>query len=252
MSETEPAIQRTSPQRMLMDALSYPFMRFGWWLLVTVCGCLLMVLLLGFIPRVSTSSVGSFGGIGNSSIYRVFFLLLMAGMIVRSYLSVIENTITGFGEEGWQDSGPRVEGMFADMGTMLGVAAGSWAPAVLATLLISPNEPWVSPVITLLAALGCEYFCMAVVGTVVMGGLQGANPRFVLPAIWRCGGSYALASLVLISVPWGFQTGLTAFEANGGLGGWIAAAAAGAFVLLMQARLVGLIYLANKERIGWE
>lgn len=227
--------------RILFDALAYPFARFGWWLAVTIAGCLLMFL-----------AALTWVGPPQYLVGRVLCLMVLAGLAVRCYLTVIENTVTGFGQEAWQDSGVRTEDMYGDLGRMLVLILGSWAPAIVAAVALPKDNLWAVPLVTLCEALGCEYFCMAVMGTVIMGGMQGANPAVVIPAIRRSGTSYALASILLILVPWSFRTGLGAFGADLGVASWAAAAAAAAFVLIMQARLVGLVYLDNQERIGWE
>ena len=233
---SDPEAPRPALHRIAVDALSYPFVRFGWWVLMTGCACILMALLV----------------VGGLSMGRMFGLMGMAALIVRCYLTVVENTITGFGLEAWQNDGIRTEGMYGDLASMLGIAACSWLPAFLAVWFIPPSCAWALPATTLLEALGCEYFCMAVMGLVVMGGTQGAVPSMVIPAITKSGNSYALASILLISVPWSFRTGFNTFGAGHGVLPWIAAAGAAAFLLIMQARLVGLVYLENKERIGWE
>lgn len=223
---------------MLSDAIAYPFARFGWWLIMTACSVGLMSLLW----------------FKTISIEGVFVLAALAGLIVRCYLTIIENTITGYGSEGWQNDGLRADGMYADLANMFGVSAASWGPVLLGLWYIPEAMNWKDAALTLLTGLGCEYFCMAVTGLVVMGGTVGAGPILVIPAIWKSGGGYALASIVLMLVPWSFMTGLHAFGSGfeSHLLGSIAAAAAAAFVLIMQARLIGLVYLQNKEHIGWE
>ncbi|MDB6140790.1 MAG: hypothetical protein JWO94_3862 [Verrucomicrobiaceae bacterium] len=233
MRDSEP--QPSPLHRNLLDALSYPFLRYGWTIFVTACACAVMWLLsVGFVNR----------GI-------LYSLITLLAIVVRCYLTIVENTLTGYGEDIGQNGGLRAEGMWGDLLTIVIVATGSWAPAGLAALMISPYEPLKEPALALLGTLGCEYFCMALIGTVVFGGLQGAAPKIVLLGIWQSGGSYAFASLVLMLVPVSFHMGLGMF-ASYGFGAQFGAAAFASFVLIIQARLVGLVYLANKERIGWE
>jgi hypothetical protein len=178
-------------------------------------------------------------------------LFALGAILVRSYLTIVENTITGYGEEAGQDSGIRADGMWQDLWSMATVAAGSAAPMGLAMWLMPSGHPFKETAVTLLSGLGCEYFCMALTGTVIYGGLQGAMPQVVVPAIWRSGGGYALASILLLLVPLSFRIGLGMFAAYGFIA-WAGAAVCASLVLIMQARLIGLVYLQNKERIGWE
>ncbi|MDB6073980.1 MAG: hypothetical protein JWO89_1620 [Verrucomicrobiaceae bacterium] len=232
---SEEQAQSSSLVSIFVDALTFPLRRIGWWLFVTACAIAAMWLL------------GN-GYINKGIIYCTGVLLAVT---VRSYLTIVENTLTGYGEDIGQSSGLRAEGMWADLGNLALVSLCSWAPAILAVFMVSPFESWKEPLVTLLASLGCEYFCMAVMGTVVFGGIQGALPQHVLPAIFKSGSSYALAGVILMLVPLSFRTGYSMFVSYG-IGAWAGAAIFSAFIVVMQARLVGLIYLANKERIGWE
>ena len=234
MSEPKPPLSATA--RILLDAIAYPFRRLLWWLIMVGCYAGLMAVFYG--NRVS-------GG-------RVFLIFALMGVIVRCYLTIIENTITGFGSEAWQDESLRTDGMYEDLGAMFGLMIISWSPMLL-MWFFGPNDAvWLDPAITVLGGLGCEYFCMAVTGLVIMGGIQGAKPMLVLPAIYKSGGGYALSSMALMVVPLSFRWGFHAVAAHSNVLASLAGAAVAAFIVIMQARLIGLVYLENKERIGWE
>jgi hypothetical protein len=233
-SSTVPASQGT--MSMVLDALTYPLLkRWGWWLLASSCvGADVFLVSLSVI-----------------SAKLLLLFLFIVGLLVRCYFSVIETTLTGYGEEAWQGNGFSADDLWSSIGTVTGVATMSWAPAIAGYFVLrsqhQPVEPWFS----ILGMLGCEYFSMAVLGTVVFGSFSGALPHRVIPAIFRSGASYGLAALGLMLVPWSFEWTLPSFISYG-LGGVAIAGAVASYFLIAQARLVGLIYLDIKEKIGWD
>jgi hypothetical protein len=92
---------------------------------------------------------------------------------------------------------------------------------------------------------------MALLGSVVCGNLYGALPHIVLPGVFRAMPGYLLA------VP-----GLAVAVAVCGLAeeyshripyvGWLIAAAIAIYSLMVQARVIGLIYREKREALGWE
>jgi len=239
MSETPSLPQSTLG--IVADALSYPLLKkLSWWLLVVGCATAAVFLYSsGLLTR-------------NAQSGRMLFLVLfLLGLTVRCYFSVIENTLTGYGEEAWQSNQLRTDDLWSSMGTVALVALISWAPAVAAGFWLHHNEMALEPWLSVLGGLGCEYFTMAVIGTVVFGGMTGAMPQNVLPAIFRSGVSYGLGALGLLLIPWTFQWTLPAFREYG-IWGVVIACAFSSYFLIVQARLAGLIYVANREKIGWD
>jgi hypothetical protein len=224
---------------LIADALCHPWRKWGWWILVTVCGFLLfwsIVLLL-------QNSRGS----GRAGIVVAAF----AAVIVRCYFSAMENTITGYGENPSEGSGLRMDEFWETLGRVVLAAVIAWSPAGVAAIAFIQQELPLEPWLSILTALGCEYFPMALLGIVNFGGAHGAMPQVVIPAIFRCGPSYMIAGLSLLLVPYS-ALWLHAGFPQGGNATLFAASAFAGFFLLAHARLIGRIYLANRERLGWE
>lgn len=221
---------------MVLDALGHPFLRFGWLLLIVGCAVGLLALL----------------SLGVISTRILLCALFLAGLVVRCYFSVVENTLTGWGEEVWQSDGFRMEGLWENVMAVIGVAIISWLPTFAAGWALSENPVAQQIAVNAAAALGCEYFCMAILALVVFQNFSQTLPHRVLPAIFRCGASYMFAGLGLMLVPWSFQMVFDSFREDGGLPRWIAASAIAAFFLIAHARLIGLIYMANRERLEWD
>ena len=239
MSEKSESTQGTPILSLLGDALEYPLRRWPWWLVIAGCASLNVALFW-----VGQHSQRLPGGL-------VYGSLLLYGVIIRCYFSAMETTVSGYGEEAWQGSGFSMDGLWSSMGTILGLAAVSWAPALLLAFVLESNEMSLEPWVSIAGALGCEYFCMALIGTVVFGGFAGALPQHVLPAIMRSGLSYGVASLSLMVIPWTLEFAYQTWWQKG-LPGMLATFVVMAYVLLAQARMTGLVYLANKEKIAWE
>jgi hypothetical protein len=224
---------------LLSDAIAHPWRKWGWWLIVTICGFLLFWSLI----LVLSGSRGS-ARVGLIS-------AALAAVMVRCYFSAMENTITGWGENPAEGSGLRMDEFWETLGRVVLAALIAWSPAVIAAIALPgqdlPLQPWVN----ILAALGCAYFPMALLGIVNFGGLHGAMPQVVIPGVFRSGVSYMFASLGLLLVPYSAFWMFAAFP-EGGNAALLAASATAAFFLLAHARLIGRIYLANRERLGWE
>ncbi|MEZ0276059.1 MAG: hypothetical protein ACAH88_14220 [Roseimicrobium sp.] len=233
-SETSSA----STASLLSDGLMHPWKKWLWWLLIAACVAALLWFALYFSP-------GRRGG--GRGMYAIAALL---AIIVRCYFSVMETTLTGYGESPHEGSGLRMDEFWETLGRVVVAALIAWFPVALVALYLNqssmPMEPWVS----IFAALGCEYFPMALLGIVNFGGLRGAAPQVVLPAILKCGPIYMLSGLGLLLVPYSANWTYHAFP-RGGAWAVIAASSAAAYFLIAHARLTARIYLANSERLGW-
>ena len=224
---------------LIADALCHPWRKWGWWLLVTICGFLLFWALVLVLQ----------GGRGSGRV--AFIAAAFAAVIVRCYFSAMENTITGYGEKPGEGSGLRMDEFWETLGRVVLAALVAWSPSAIAAIALHAQELPVEPWLSILGALGCEYFPMALLGIVNFGGVHGAMPQVVIPAIFRCGPSYMIAGLSLLLVPYSALWIYSAFS-QGGVGAIASASAICAFFLLAHARLIGRIYLVNRERLGWE
>lgn len=223
---------------LLMDAFGHPLRKWTWWFIVATCGIGLFWMLI--LMASTTRGNGRLG----------FIVAAFAAVIVRCYFSAMENTITGYGEAAGE-SGPRMDEFWETLWRVVGAAAMAWGPMVTVAIYLHfhemPEEPWTS----ILAALGCEYFPMALLGIVNFGGLHGAFPQVVIPAIFRCGPFYIFAALGLLLVPYSALWIYAAF-AEDSFGASVAASVVSSYFLVAHARLVGRIYLVNRERLSWE
>jgi hypothetical protein len=224
---------------LLMDALAFPLRKWAWWLLVAACGVgifWITFLMLEAGPRAKRLLI---------------VIAALCAVIIRCYFSAMENTITGYGERPGEGSGPRMDDFWETLGRVVLVAVMSWSPAAIVSLLLSAQEIPLQPWVNILTALGCVYFPMALLGIVNFGGIHAAMPKYVIPAIFRCGPLYSFAAMGLLIVPFSALWAYSALQ-RGGFWPPVAASAVASYFLVTHARLVGRIYLSNRERLGWE
>jgi hypothetical protein len=233
-SETAPA----TTVAILSDGLMHPWKKWLWWLAVAACMAALLFFALYFDSRSRGSGRGIYG------------VAALLAIIVRCYFSVMETTITGYGEKPNEGSGLRMDEFWETLGRVLIAAFLAWWPLGLAALYLFreglPFQPWLS----IFGALGCEYFPMALLGVVNFGSMHGALPQVVIPAIFRCGPIYMLTGPALLLVPYSAHWTYRVFP-EGGFVAVAAAAAIAAYFLIAHARLTARIYIANSERLGW-
>ena len=92
---------------------------------------------------------------------------------------------------------------------------------------------------------------MGLIGVAFYGGVQGASPFVVLPALRRIGYPFLLASCAFALLPWTLRW---AFTSSGDGHSWflVGISTAVGFLLISHARLISILYLDNRSRIGWE
>ena len=239
-----PMSEEKRPLPIAVDALSYPFVRFGWWLLIVLCAAGFLVLLAistGINGRILISSRIILGA------------LVLTGVVVRCYFTVIEHTLTDWGKETWQNASLNTEGLWGSMASLLGLACIAWAPLFVFGSVMGDDEEWRELACNVLAAVGCEYFCMGTLALVVFDNFSQVLPHRILPAIFKSGPAFMLAGAALVLVPMAFQVAWGALPSSMHVFvRALVATAPAAFFMIAHARLIGLLYVANRERIGWE
>jgi hypothetical protein len=227
---------------MFADALSYPVRNGGLAMIVT--GLAMIVTGAIFSLVMNLASFAPVLGLAAS--------LFGAGFFCGFYLDIVSSTMVGTDRvPDWPSLSDFSDDIAMPFLRVVGLVLISFGPALAVFYFLEekqPEFPW-----ALGAALvwGAFYFPMALLGSVACGNLFGALPHIVLPGIFRALPGYLLA------VP-GLAIAVAAGEAAQEFGGripfvgWLVAAAVGVYVLMMQARLIGLIYRDKREELGWE
>ena len=121
------------------------------------------------------------------------------------------------------------------------------------------------PAIVAAGVLGCLHFPMACLAVAMKDSVLAANPMLVVPTILRMPLGYLVASVLLmwvfgVRVAGGLLSGMAGsvsfstrdmsvvFMALGGQAFW---AFISVYLLTVSMRILGLLYLAKKDRSGW-
>lgn len=114
-------------------------------------------------------------------------------------------------------------------------------------------------------ALGCLYFPMAFLAVAMKDTVFAANPLVVMPAIFKVPGQYLVTALVVLSVFGARQLGdlmMLGIKAQGyetrdmselliGFGIRAFWSLASVYLLTVSMRILGLLYLINRQAFGW-
>src|SRR6185369_11631967 len=160
---------------------------------------------------------------------------------------------------------PAMDGLFSAFFSLAGTVVVSFAPAIaLGVAMLSQVE---IPASALVAAivLGCLYFPMAFLAVAMKDTVLAANPLVVLPAILKVPGEYIVATILVIGV-YGirqlsdfFMAGaaavsfstrdMTVLFASFGIRALFSLA--NVYLLTVSMRILGLLYVSKKEKLGW-
>ena len=149
---------------------------------------------------------------------------------------------------------------------LIGLTLICFSPVIAVTVwAASSGEP--PPVLLLVSAfaLGCLYFPMAFLAVAMLDTLMAANPLQVVPSILKVPGQYlvavALAAIVLGLRPIGDGVLTAVFPRKiytHSMGEMVAYLASVGFwyvgslyLLTVSMRILGLLFRANRERLGW-
>lgn len=217
---------------MINDAVSYPLRGHGWAMIV---GGAAFYLVVQLVPLV--------GGI---------LALVTCAYFAAFYLDIVSTTMTGDNEPpDW----PGLDDFMQDVGIPLGrllLALGlSFGPALTIGLFGDLLGRWYTAALWSALIAGCLYFPMAVLAMQAKGGWAAALPHTVVPA-------------VVVSLP-GYLAAVTAgviafitcgaarqYAAEIPCFGWFLASAVALYSLMLQGRLIGLIYRGKRDALGWD
>ena len=229
----------------LPGAFVYPFRGIG--LLILVCATIAF-LALEFV------SAGIFTIIAKMAVYGFVFLFMQ---------NIIHTTTS---DENEPLSFPEASGLFGVFFELAGTIVVSYGLAIgllVAKAFFEVDIP--VPAIVVAVVLGCLYFPMAFLAVAMKDSVMAANPMIVVPTILRMPMEYLVASILLmcvfgVRIAGGLLSGMagsvslstrdmsTLFMALGGQAVW---AFVSVYLLTVSMRILGLLYLAKKDRFGW-
>ncbi len=215
---------------MIADALTYPFKGAGWLLL-------LMGTVFGMVLEVA-STVPVLGLIA-----MVFYF----GYFAAYYYQILQNTATGHdGEPEWPDVTDFMEDILSPLFQVFGVFLISNFLLFLA-LMSYPSD---DPVVLAAMAFGLFYFPMGLLAVAILGHVGAANPVRVLVSIIKTFPTYLLVGGVLVGLSFVIDFVVERLLGPGFLVWGISTFLALTFITA-HARLLGLFYRKEEERLDW-
>jgi hypothetical protein len=230
---TKSVAEEPSERNLLLDVLTYPFRGGGWLMLLIGAGMSILLKIASIAPL-----IGMIAG------------LFSAGFFASYYLDIINNTVNDKDDPPeWPDISNFGEDIGRPLLQTLGVALISLVPYAL-TFLLDATDPARETWQWAARALFILYFPMSMLGVVMHGHLGGALPHRVIPAIFRALPGYLLVVALF--------AGLTVLSSlSDAIGstipflGFVITAIPTLYLLMAEARLIGLLYRAKREQIGW-
>lgn len=130
------------------------------------------------------------------------------------------------------------------------VSLFSFGPALAFAVWSEGEYPWM---VWTLALMGCFYFPMGLLGVAMFDTLAALNPLFVIGSILKVPREYCVAVLVfaaIIGVRWLCET-LIKLVLPIPLVPALIADLIGLYLLIVETRILGLLYLTRKASLGW-
>jgi hypothetical protein len=203
------------------------------------------------------SALGAMGGI--------FSILIKIGAIgyLFSYMQNIIHATAN--EEKEMPELPGMDDLFGGFLRLAGTVVMSFGLAIglLVAKMFEVDIPVSAIIITMI--LGCLYFPMAFLVVAMKDNVMSCNPLVVVPSILRVPGQYIVTVVMLIAI-FGVQqignlvsgaAGSVAFTTTSMSVMFTAFAIkmiwslASVYLLTVNMRIMGLLYLTQKEKLGW-
>ncbi|HLP77600.1 MAG TPA: FHA domain-containing protein [Candidatus Paceibacterota bacterium] len=232
--------------RQIPGAFIYPFKGTG-----------LLVLIAATIVFAALSFMG-----------RGIFGIILKMAVIGYFFSYMQNIIHATASEEQQmPELPEFDGLFGAFFTLLGTIVMSFGLAIGLAIAKFFGDVEAIPMAAIMAAVvfGCLYFPMAFLATAMKDTAVAANPLIVLPAIARVPGEYVLTVILMAGV-FGVQKlgDIISSETTGTLfttrsvsvvlmtmGFQMIWSVISLYLLTVNMRILGLLYVTKKEKFGW-
>lgn len=239
---------RTDDQRafaLLTNALRYPIQRHGWVLLLG--GSLLF-----FLIDIATAGLSM--GTPSTAALALVFAVLAAGYLFAFLQRVI--TTTAMGEEqmpSWPDFTEVWQDMIQPFRLLWGLFAACFGPAILCWYFAYNGSDLAEKLLVPLIAAGFLYLPMSLLGVAMSNSLASLNPLFVLTSVCKVPGEYAVACLlltVIIGLKWALEVALARVIPVFAIR-YLVSSVVLLYFLIVEMRVLGLMYLWNRRKLGW-
>lgn len=218
---------------ILFDIISYAFRGRGKYILFTCMVLSIIAKLAGIAPLI--------GPIAS---------ILLGGYFCAVYFQLIQSTATG-GKEApdFPETSNIMEDIIWPMIQIIVVALVSFGPLIAYS--IWANDLEYNPLIGYgLLGWGVIYFPMAILAVVVLGYTGALSPHIVIPAIFRAGLLYWMGVFLLLFLYMG-QSIIASMLSGHLIIGSLLMSLIGAYALMTNARILGIVYREKQEELNW-
>ncbi|MEI9961451.1 MAG: FHA domain-containing protein [Limisphaerales bacterium] len=185
----------------------------------------------------------------------LLFLTVFGVGYLTSFLRRIL-TSTAIGENrmpDWPDITDFGSDIFSPFIQLLGTVFFCFAPAILLTIFATAGNTWLGWAVTACILFGCAYFPMAFTAVAMFDSVTAVNPLLVIPSILKIPLEYLLTIIifaVILLVRWLGEAVLPELVPIPFLPA-IFANFFGLYLLTVEMRILGLLYLTKKRELGW-
>jgi hypothetical protein len=161
---------------------------------------------------------------------------------------MIQSTATGNDEA---PQFPEMANIFEDiiwpMLQIIVVFVVSFGPLFAYEIAVDESKALIS---WALLAFGVVYFPMAMLAVVVLGRTSVVSPHIVIPAIIRAGWLHWVSVFMLIFL-YVMSSIMENIFSDSLIIGTLVMSAVGAYTLMTQARILGVLYRERQDELGW-
>ena len=176
--------------------------------------------------------------------------ILLFGYFCAVYYQMVQSSATG-GQEApeFPDTANIMEDIFWPMCQIIAVFLVSFGPLIGYSFWVG-EAGFDNRIGNILLAIGVIYFPMAMLAVVVLGYTGAMSPHIVIPSICCGGWNYWIGVLLLCvlyfgrSIAQSMMSGYFIF-------GHIVMSIIGIYIMMTNARILGLVYRERQEELAW-
>jgi len=232
--------------RQALEAFKYPLNGDG--LILIAVGAFFFMVLDGAKMLARFAPLYGWVALGFLTVFGVGYL--------TAYLRLNLNA-SALGEDKMPDW-PEMSGIVSAFFELVGTVAFSFAPAIGLTIFAAVHggdgdTAWLGWTTTALILLGCVYFPMAFMAVSMYDSITAVNPLLVVPSISKVLREYALTVVlltVILVLRWLLKNELPALLPVPLLP-TIISSLVGLYLLIVEMRILGLLYRNKKHELGW-
>jgi hypothetical protein len=233
----------------IVGAFKYPFKGDG---VVLMCAGTMLLLVVDGARWISRFAF----------IYGLIAVILLTifgtGYLTAFLRRVITSTAEGDEEmPEWPEIQEFSSDVFAPFMQLIGTVVFCFAPMIGLTIYAlvgsTGDSAWLGWATTAAMLFGCVYFPMAFTSVAMSDSILAVNPLVVIPSIMKVAGQYVLTVVVLALIllaRWLLYRLLEKILPIPLLP-TIITSLIGLYLLVVEMRILGLLYRSNKDRLGW-